>query len=82
MQYVSERQGELSNPELTITSYATAKVSSVYTINSTPVSGEVTTDVTFLIEFLECVPVWILIVSVMGALVLLAVAVVILYVVR
>jgi hypothetical protein len=79
-EYVSESQGEISNPVLTIRSRAIASVSASYAIDSVPAGGEVPTDITFLIEFLECVPVWILIVSVIGALVLLAVAVVILYV--
>lgn len=71
----------MSNPVETITSLATATVMSSYSIYSKSSLGRVETDILFNIDVQECVPIWIVIVSVIGALVLLAVAVVILYMV-
>lgn len=71
----------MSNPEQTISSYGNASVMSDYLIHSQPVVGEVETTVLINIDVQECVPIWIVIVCVIGALVLLAVAVVILYMV-
>ena len=81
MQYALEQQGAVSNPELHIRSFGRASVLSSYDINSQPASGEVTTTVLYNIAVQGCVSIWIIIVSVFGALVLLAVAVVILYMV-
>jgi hypothetical protein len=79
LQYAFDQQGDVSNPEEKLLSYGQGTVSATYNIDNSSQTGSVETRVLFNIDVQECVEIWIPIASGLGAMLLLAVAVLILY---